>query len=69
MIVVLALALTGAAYAIHVATFCDPRHPECMKIGPAETHAAEAHGETHGAAPAGAAEHTQHAPAPAGKGH
>jgi hypothetical protein len=34
-IVVLALALTAGAYAIHAKTFCDPIDPTCRKIGPA----------------------------------
>ena len=56
LVVGLAIALTGGAYAIHLKTFCDPRHPTCVKIGPAAPH-----GEAHGAATHGDASHAKDA--------
>ena len=36
--VVLALALTGAAYTIHTKVYCDPAHPSCVKVPAAASH-------------------------------
>jgi hypothetical protein len=69
LVVFLALALTAGAYAIHTRVYCDPRHPECRKIGPAaQEHAADSHAaDTHAPAPAGAADHKEHGDSAASK--